>query len=448
MLNRRTLLQTATAGLTAAMTSGLWAGHGQAQRVGLIGSGWYGKVDLLRLLQVRDVNVVGLCDVDSQMLDEAADIVASRQTSGKRPLLFEDYRKMLDSEQFDILLVDTPDHWHALPAIAAMEHGADLWVQKPIGVDVAEGVAMLNTARKLDKVVQVGTQRRSTPHLIEARDRVINEGLLGDIGLVEVYCYYHMRTRRNPPNTKPPENLNYDLWTGPAPMRPYNELVHPRGWRAFMEYCNGIVGDMCIHMYDMVRWMLELGWPSRISSSGGILVQHESKANTTDTQTATFEHPDFPVIWQHRTWGDPPDKEYPWGATIYGSKGTLKLSVHKYDFIPHRGDGKPLHGEALFEYDKFPEDETEKDLERHVASAVRGHMQNFLDCIESRKRPVADIEQGHISTASCILANHALELGRTLQYDPETNTVKNDPEATKLLQRPYRDPWQHPASRA
>src|SRR5262249_32370577 len=158
-----------------------------------------------------------------------------------------------------------------------------------ISVDVTEGQAMLAAARKHKRVVQVGTQRRSTPHLIEARDRILREGQLGQIGLVEVYCYYQMRARGNPPDTNPPEYLDWEMWTGPAPMRPYNPLAHPRGWRAFMEYGNGIVGDMCIHMLDMVRWMLDLGWPKRIASTGGILVQRGGKANIPDTQTATFD---------------------------------------------------------------------------------------------------------------------------------------------------------------
>ena len=169
--------------------------------------------------------------------------------------------------------------------------------QKPISVDVAEGQAMLAAARKYKRVVQVGTQRRSTPHLVEARDKIIKEGKLGKIALVEICCYYHMRARENPPDTAPPANLDYEMWTGPAPMRPYNALVHPRRWRAFMEYGNGIVGDMCIHMLDMVRWMLDLGWPKSVSSSGGILVDKNSKANITDTQTATFDYRRPQVVW-------------------------------------------------------------------------------------------------------------------------------------------------------
>src|SRR5262249_40513707 len=189
----------------------------------------------------------------------------------------------------DIVLVGTPDHWHALNMIAAVEAGADVYCQKPISVDVAEGQAMVAAARKHKKVVQVGTQRRSTPHLVERRDRVLKEGKLGKIGLVEVCCYYHMRANDNPDETKVPDYLDYAMWTGPAPLRPYDappnpnhngeRVPHRRWWRTFMEYGNGITGDMCIHMLDMVRWMMGLGWPKRISSAGGIYVQKEGKSN-------------------------------------------------------------------------------------------------------------------------------------------------------------------------
>src|SRR5687768_8165651 len=296
-------------------------------RVGLIGTGWYGKTDLFRLIQVAPVDVVSLCDVDSNLLADAAEQVATRQVSKKKPRTYTDYRKMLAERDLDAVLIVTPDHWHALPMIDAVKAGLDVWVQKPISVDVVEGQAMLAAARKYKRVVQVGMQRRSTPHLVHARDRVIREGRLGTIGLVEIYCYYRMRATTNPPDTQPPAHLDYEMWTGPAPMRPYNELVHPRRWRAFMEYGNGIVGDMCVHMLDMVRWMLDLGMPNRISSSGGILVDKASKANITDTQTATFEFGDLPVVWTHRSYGEAPDPKYPWGATIYGDKGTLKASV-------------------------------------------------------------------------------------------------------------------------
>jgi predicted dehydrogenase len=253
-----------------------------------------------------------------------------------------------------------------------------------------------------------------------------------------------MRARTNPPDTQPPPYLDYEMWTGPAPMRPYNELVHPRRWRAFMEYGNGIVGDMCVHMLDMVRWMLDLGMPNRISSTGGILVDKASKANITDTQTATFQFGDLPVIWTHRTYGDAPDPKYPWAATIYGDKGTLKAGVMSYDFIPSGKGGEPIHEDVVYELEQFPEDKTEKDLERHVAPAIRAHMKNFLSCIESREKPIADIEQGYMSAAACILANLSMKLGRSITWDHEKGHVVGDPEANRLLRRPYRSPWVHP----
>jgi predicted dehydrogenase len=439
-MDRRHFLAS-TAGATAAS---LYAAD-KVRRVGLIGSGWYGKCDLLRLIQVSPVEVVSLCDVDKRMLEGAADLVASRQASKKKPRTYTDYRKMLAEKDLDLVLVATPDHWHALPMIEAVKSGVDVYVQKPISVDVVEGQAMLAAARKYGRVVQVGTQRRSTPHLIEARDRFIKDGKLGKIGLVEIYCYYQMRSRQNPPDAAPPEYLDYDMWTGPAPLRPYNPMVHPRSWRAFMEYGNGIVGDMCIHMLDMVRWMMDLGWPTTVSSNGGILVHKGVKSNISDTQTATFDFGGLPVVWQHRTWGHPPDPKYTWGATFYGEKGTLKASVFSYDFLPTDKGEQPVHKDVVYELEEYPEDKTEKDLERHVAPAIRGHMKDWLAAVDKRSKPVADIEQGFISTTACILANVSLDLnGRSLRYDPAKGVITGDAEATKRLRRPYRAPWAHP----
>ena len=444
-MNRRQFLQRSAAGLawiSVAPYSKLFAAE-RTRRVGLIGCGWYGKSDLFRLLQVAPVEVVSLCDVDEQMLTGAAEMVAARQHSKHTPRSYRDYREMLREQDLDIVLVGTPDHWHALPTIAAIESGADVYVEKPISVDVVEGQAMLDAARRHNRVVQVNTQRRSTPHLIDARDNIIKAGKLGNIAAVDIYCYWHMRARENPPDVAPPSYLDYELWTGPAPMRPFNKLVHPRGWRAFSEYGNGILGDMCIHMFDMVRWMLELGWPKRISSTGGILVDKASKANIPDTQTATFDYGDLQVTWNHRTWGGSSDPKYQWGATFYGDKGTLKASVFSCDFIPLRG-GEPVQRDVVYELDEYPGDKTEKDLEKHVAPAMRRHWIDFLKAVDHRTRPIADIEQGYISSASCILANLALQLGRTLAWDPTTNSVTGDPEANRLLRRPYRAPWIHP----
>lgn len=438
-MQRRQFLKSSAAAFAA---SALYADQ-KPRRVGLIGTGWYGKADLFRLIQVAPVEVVSLCDVDSKMLSDAADMTATRQVSRKRPRTYSDYRAMLKERDLDIVLIATPDHWHALVMIEAVKSGADLYCQKPISADIREGKAMLAAAREHKRVVQVGTQRRSTPHLVEARDQIIREGKLGKIGLVEIYCYYHMRASGNPPDKAPPPNLDYEMWTGPAPMRPYNEWVHPRGWRAFMEYGNGIVGDMCVHMLDMTRWMMDLGWPKSVSSSGGILVDKASKANISDTQSATFDFGEVKVVWQHRSWGQSPDPKYDWGATFYGDKGTLKASVYSYDFTPASG-GQAIHKDVTYEFEQYPEDKTEKDLERHVAPAIRYHMKNLLASIDARSKPVADIEQGYISTSSCILANLSMDLGRTLVWDEAAGQIAGDAEANARLARAYRGPWVHP----
>jgi predicted dehydrogenase len=449
-MNRRDFLKAGVA--TSVITSfggyHVYGAEEKTRRVGLIGTGWYGKSDLCRLIQVAPVEVVSLCDVDKKLLDGAVELIASRQASKKKPRTYGDYRAMLKEKDLDIVLIGTPDHWHALTMIAAVESGADVYVQKPISEDVAEGAAMVAAARKHQRVVQVGTQRKSTPHLIEAKKNIVEAGLLGKIAHVELCCYYHMRANGNPPVEPVPDYLDYEMWTGPAPLRPYDGLPHVRWWRTFTEYGNGIVGDMCVHMFDTARWMLGLGWPKRISSSGGIFVQKEGKSNISDTQTAAFEYDGLNCVWTHRTWGDPPDPKYPWALTLYGDKGTLKASTMSYDFFKAGEDKPTIHRDVVYEKEQHPEDVTEKDIELNAAPATRLHMKDFLAAIASRGKPVADIEEGHISTSSCILANIGARLGRTLAWDPVKGQVIGDEEANRLLKRAYRAPWVHPAGQA
>jgi predicted dehydrogenase len=448
-INRRSFLQTsasvaALAALPSLGADALEIVNGKTRRVGLIGAGWYGPSDLWRLIQVAPTEVVAICDPDQNMLRSAVEIASQRQKSHNKPRTYNDYREMLKEHEFDIVLIGSPDHWHALQAIAAIEAGADVYLQKPISVDVLEGEAILAAARNHKRVVQIGTQRKSTPHLIDVKKQVVDAGLLGKIGHVEMCCYFHMRANGNPPVEPVPDFLDYEMWTGPAPLRPYDGIPHRRWWRTFKEYGNGIVGDMCVHMLDTVRWMLDLRWPNRITSSGGIYVQTDGKSNISDTQTATFEYDDFNAVWHHRTWGAPADPDYPWALFIYGDKGTLKASTMQADFIPQDDSAKPIHFECLFEREKYPEDVTEKDIELNAAPATRRHMLDFLAAIDQRSRPVADVEDGHISTASCILANMAMQLGRPIAYDPIRREVPGDSEATNLLRREYRAPWIRP----
>jgi predicted dehydrogenase len=445
-MQRRDILKAGLGGAASllALQNGAFAAAGdESPRVALIGCGWYGKTDLLHLIQVAPVEVVGLCDVDSRAAEQAAEIVAGRQQSKKKPPTYGDYRKLLAEQKPDIALIGTPDHWHCLAMVEACKAGADVYVQKPISYDVVEGQAMVAAARKYNRTVQVGLQRRSTKHLLEARDRFIRSGKLGKIAYIDIHSYYG-GGRDFPPPQKPPESLDWDMYVGPATWREYSPGIHPRSWRSCREFSNGQTGDLCVHLFDVIRYHLDLGWPKTISAMGGLLMRGpDARANTHDTQTAMFDFGDLKIVWNQRNWGENPEPDYPWGATLYGDKGTLKISVWSYDFIP-RGRGERVHGDWLDERDKYPEDEKHKETEVFAAPATRQNMRNFLESRRENKRPVADIEEGYISSACCILANVSMGLGRSLQWDAEKGRVIGDEEANRRLARQYRGPWQHP----
>jgi predicted dehydrogenase len=445
MMFRREFLTTGIAGAAtfAVLQSRAFAAEGDKPlRVALIGCGWYGKTDLLHLIQVAAAEVVGLCDVDSKMLANAAELVSQRQPSKKKPPTYADYEKLLATEKPEIVLIATPDHWHCLPMVAACKAGADVYQQKPISYDVVEGQAMVAAARKYKRTVQVGLQRRNTPHLLAARDQFIRSGALGKIAYVDIHSYSGS-PGSFPPNAKPPDNLDWEKYVGPAPMREYNPAIHPRGWRGCHEFSNGQTGDLCVHFFDLTRYFLDLGWPRSVSASGGTLMRNpESTMNVHDTQTAIFDFGNVEVVWNQRNWGENPEPKFGWGATLYGDKGTLKLSISAYEFTPN--GGKPVRGEFVDERDKYPEDVQHKETELYAAPATRRHMQNFLSARREGKLPVADIEQGHISTACCLLANVSMGLGRSLKWDEKAGKVAADNEANVRLARKYRGDLVHP----
>ncbi len=416
-------------------------------RVGVIGSGWMGRCDVFALMQVAPVEVVALCDVDRAMLaDFTARLAAfpdsvTRQT--KTPQLYSDYREMLKKHRFDIVIVATPDHWHALPAIAALKTGAHVYLEKPVTIDIAEGKAVLNAARQAKRVVQVGTQRRASPPHIEARDRIVREGRLGTIGHVELFGFYHQRKASFAPVSVPPQTIDWNFYCGPAPLVPYRADIHPVNWRNFREFGNGYIADLGVHFLDTVRWMLGLKWPNRVSSVGGVFVDKQSASTIVDTQTAQFEYDNLLVSWTNREWAEIPEGPAgAWGAKLYGDKGTLTLGSVNYEFEPIAG-GNKLSGDLSAEIQKFPNDAKLKSSDRQLVPLTRPNMRDFVAAIEQNRRPVADIEEGYISTSSVILANLALDLGRPLRWDGDQ--VVGDAEAQKRLIRPYRAPWLHPA---
>lgn len=445
-MDRRTFIQAGigSAASLSALHRVAYAAETEATlKVALIGCGWYGKTDLFHLNQVAPIEVVGLCDVDRNASKQAAELISKRQPSGNTPPTYVDYRELLKAQKPEIVLIGTPDHWHCLPMVDACKAGADIYVQKPISFDVVEGQAMVAAARKYNRTVQVGLQRRSTPHLLEARDKYIRTGKLGKIAAIDIHSYYG-GPRDFPPTKAPPETIDWEMYVGPAPWRDYSPGIHPRSWRACREFSNGQTGDLCVHLFDLVRYYFDLGWPKSITATGGTLVRDKnSNINVHDTQTALFDYDEMQVVWNQRNWGANPEPDYPWGVTLYGDQGTLKISVWQYDFIPKNG-GEAERRTAVEEREKYPEDAAHKETELFAAAATRAHMRNFLEARKAGERPVADIEQGHISSACCIMANLSMELGRGFVWDSQSQRVVGDDEANAKLARAYRGDWVHP----
>lgn len=444
-MNRRTFVSSlAAAGAVASTSSRLFSATSAVRpKVGLIGCGWFGNVNLDALSKVAEIDIVSLCDPNQNAVQTTLDSVTAKQSNV--PDTFDDYRKMLASKHHDIVIVGTPDHWHALPAIAAMKAGADVFLEKPVGVDVMEGEALLAAARKYDRVVQVNLQRRNSPIFDEVREQYLDTKRLGRIGLVECFFYEGGDDKIVAP-VEPPSHLNYDLWAGPAPKVPYVSEIESIGWRMFGEYGNGTIGDMGVHIFDLVRSLMRLRWPDRISSTGGRFVFKGATSNISDTQNTVFHYPDLDVSWEHRHWGGSPIPQRhwtdQWGARIIGEKGTLNLTTLSYAFQPNGEDS--LEGRHLLSKTKDLENIDFDLFSPAIDASQERHCADFMSSRESRTRPLSDIEEGHISSACCILGNVALELGRSVAYDPKTRTVPGDPEATMLLSRAYRDPWIHP----
>jgi predicted dehydrogenase len=444
-MNRRTFVSALpAAGAALATVPHLLAADPKARaRIGLIGCGWYGGINLEAFTQHTAVEVVSLCDPNQRALAQTLELVAKYQTAV--PRTFVDYREMVGSTHHDIIIVATPDHWHALPAIAALQAGADVFLEKPISLDVIEGEAVVAAARKYQRVVQVNTQRRNYPLYRDARDKYLRSGRLGRIGLVETFSHLGGGGAAAP-DVPVPEHLDYEWWTGPAPLTPFKAIKEVRGWRNFTAYGNGQIGDLGVHMIDKARWLLDLGWPEWIESSGGIHVLRDSVADVTDTQRAVFHYPGLDLTWEHRTWGASPIPSRhwtdQWGVRIHGQNGTLTLTMYEVVFSPTGGG--PREGVHVL---SRTGDLENLDWDREQAAYYdmnTRHVLDFMQAREQRSRPVADVEEGHISTACCALANLALQLRRPLAYDPGTRTVTGDAEATRLLARPYRAPWVHP----
>lgn len=404
------------------------AGKTRPYRTALIGSGWWGKNILREAIAAGESKVVALCDVDQQMLAEAAAEV--EKLNGDKPKKYGDFRELLAKEKPEIVIVATPDHWHPLITIAAVQQGAHVYVEKPISHTINEGKAMVKAARDHSRMVQVGTHRRVSPHNVSGM-AFLKSGKAGKIGMVRAFVHYGGGPGQVVPNSEPPQTLNWDMWCGPAPLRPYNKTIHPKGFRSYLDYANGQLGDWGIHWLDQILWWTEEKFPRKIYSTGGRAIRQDN-TDAPDHQVATYEFEDFTVNWEHRLFaGNNAEKGENVGCYFYGTEGTFHMGWQQgWTFYPTDKNKPVLHEEAK--------------LNKPDEQNIRQLWANFLQSIKTKQLPVCDIAIGQRSTNMALLGMLSYKLGRSIVWDGNQEIILNDPEANKLLSREYRGEWKYP----
>ncbi|NND31778.1 MAG: Gfo/Idh/MocA family oxidoreductase [Saprospiraceae bacterium] len=426
-MKRRTFLQQTSAAASASYLGiPLIKSQKDSYRIVLIGSGWWGMNILREAVRSGKVKLVGLCDVDQSQLKKAADEV--KEWNGESPKWYTDYRQCIEDAQPEIAIVATPDHWHALPTIAAINAGAHVYVEKPISHTVLEGAAMLKAARTNERVVQVGTHRRASPHMIAGMD-FLKSGKVGKVTSAKCFVNRSGNPGEPTPDSEAPAGLDWDMWVGPAPMQPFNEKIHPKGFRQFLDFANGTIGDWGIHWFDQVLWWTEEKFPTSVFSTGGRYMKQDN-TDAPDTQLAAFDFEEFTCFWEHKLMAANANEQHDIGCYFYGTEGTLHLGWRDgWSFYPSKKSGQEIHMDP---------DVNEPDFQN-----IKELWADFMDSIENKKRPMCDIENGYHATNMSLLAMISMKLGRSVQWDG--HQVINDSEATALLQRPYRAPWIYPS---
>jgi predicted dehydrogenase len=428
VIDRRQFLGTAlagTLGATGALQEAKATPAAIAKlKLGVIGCGWYGMVDVKAAFKVGGVEIVALCDADTQHLKDSADQIAQMQ--GTRPRTFKNYQDLLEVTGLQAVIIATPPHWHALPFLAALDRGLHIYCEKPLAYDIREGQAMVDAASKhSNQIVQMGFQRRQSAAIGQARD-YIQQGNLGRIVNVDVQIHYTAGMRDTTPQA-PPASLDWNQWCGPGPKLPYSPQIGHFAWRLEKAFGNGHLVDWGIHLMDATRWILDESMPNAVQAAGGIYY-FKNKITTPDVLTAHFDFNTCPVTWRHRIWGA---KEYTPeianGILFYGEKGTVFVTDTRWEIIPKA-----------------------KNSERQVTEVKtdmgKEHMADFLQAVRKCKRPLCTPQDAFYSTATVQLATIAYEVGAKIKWNLAAKQIKGNDQASALLKRPYRAPWTHPYS--
>jgi predicted dehydrogenase len=439
--DRRHFLTTAAG--AAAWTGGLplirsQSKSGKKLTLAVIGGGGWWAMNILRVaLEDGRCQCVALCDVDADNLEVSADEVES--LTGTLPKCYNDYREMLAKEKPEVVIVSTPDHWHALQTIDCVKAGAHVFVEKPTGHTILESRAMVNAARATDRVVQVGMHRRVGSHHVSGM-KFLKEGGAGQIGMVRMFAHGGGTGPEEPsPNSEAPKGLDWDLYCGPAPLRPYNRRIHPGGFRNYLDFANGTLGDWGVHWLDQMLWWSGEKWPKRVFCSGGrpvkgapVLNDKEQTSDAPDHQVATYEFENFTAVWEHRRFAGNETEKSGVGCYFYGTKGIFHMGWRDgWTFYPDKKGAPTVHEDPKFDHEK----------DGHNVPPL---WRDFIDAIEQKRRPAVDVETGHYATNCSLLGMLSWKLGRSVTWDGEKERCVGDEEANALLKRDYRGPWVYP----
>lgn len=427
--------------LSAASYSRVRGANDRVQ-VGFIGYGLIGAQHVYDFKNQRDVDMAAMSDAYQPRLEQGV------QACGGKAKSYSDFRKLLDDKELQAVVVSTPDHWHALMTMMACAAGKDVYVEKPMTLFIREGQWMTQVARKHNRIVQVGVQQRSGRHYQKARE-LVRSGYIGKVHSVRMSSYRNVMPGFGAPPPEPvPAGFDYDMWLGPAPKHafaPHRGLYH---FRWFWDYSGGQMTNLGMHQIDIAQWYMGVKFPLAVSSSGGRFVL-EGDGETPDTQDALFEYPGFTAVWSHREGSQGRRGDY--GLDFYGTKGSLGISRAAFEVTPDR---KADPSAAIPQFQGHPTGGVEraerKQPEPYMAAVKEAgsspeqfdlHVRNFLDCIKTRQRPIADVEDGHQVATACHLANISLRTGRKVRWDADRQEITGDREANAYVERPYRQPW-------
>ena len=400
-------------------------------RIGLIGCGGRGLYVAGLMREAPGVEYVAAADVYLPNAERA------RQWAGPNARAFQDFRRLIDQKDVDAVHIATPDHWHAIPTVLACQAGKDVYVEKPLAHSVREGRAMVNAARRYNRIVEAGTQHRSSPHFREV-EQIVQSGALGKVNWVRVWNYANMFPNGigREADAAPPAGLDWDFYLGPAPLVPFNRKRFLVTYRWFWDYSGGYITDFGTHRLDTVQQVMGVTAPKTVSASGGRFSLRDA-GEIPDVLQVTYEYPGFVMSYEtcllngHGVGGRTPNMKYynakgaedrPNGMAFYGTHGALYADRIGYEIYPEP---------------KSPLERTQMN----TTDATRLHAANFIDCVRSRNKPNADVETGHRSTTVAHLGNIAFKTGKKLHWNSETEEFVDDGEASKLLARAARKPW-------